>query len=131
MARLSGKNVGATVVEMFGPQAGRNYFADGVAATSVSPTLHVQVHGTGAVQVQENLSHVHVGERASNIGSQGPINTEKYADPTGWAPVGAVINAASGAQSRTLTIGTTDPTFVRVMVINAGGGWVHVETRWN
>ena len=131
MARLSGKAAGSTVVEIHGPHAGRNYFADGVFAAAKTPTLHVEVKGTGVVRVEENPSHIHVSERASNIGGQGPINTEKFADPTTWAVIGANINEAAGAQSRTLTVGNPDPTFVRVTVVTPGDGWVHVEARWD
>lgn len=131
MARLLGKQTGATIVEVHGPQAGRNYFADGITTTLVAPVVHIQVFGSGSVQLEQNLSHIHVGERASNIGGQGPINTEMFADPATWAPVGVAVAETDGIQARTLTVGNPDPTFVRLIVVTPGDGWVHFEQRWD
>lgn len=139
MARLNGLIANNTVVEIRGPQTGRNYFTDGTHSVSITPEIEVQVHGTGVVKVQTNISHILVGERASNIGSQGAINTEKEADPTTWldlAFVGAAadpnIDAADGLQVNTgaLPIGNPDPTFIRIIVVTPGTGWVHLKTKW-
>lgn len=130
MAKLLGKKVSDPVVEIFGPQQGRNHFS-----IAVAPTVEIQVFGAGEVQLQENLEHVLVGERASNIGSQGAINTEVYANPVvgagGWLAVGAVIDSGDGLVVRSPTVGTTDPTFLRLVVTVAGGGWVHMTSKWN
>ena len=135
MARLLGKQVGATVVEIHGPQAGRNYLMDGTFAVAVTPEVEIQVFGAGQVQLQENLNHISVGERASNIGGQGAINTEEAANPVlgvgGWQTVGAVIDETSGAQTRTVQIGNPDSTYLRLVVTVAGDGWVHFGTKWN
>ena len=144
MAKLLGKKVDDIVVEVFGPQNSRNYMADGTFSTLVTPEVAIQVFGSGSVQLQENVEHIIVGERASNIGGQGAINTETAAAPDippipvpptpaviNWNPVGAVITQASGLQTRLVTVGNPDPTFLRLIVIATGDGWVHFETKWN
>lgn len=130
MAGLLGKQVGATLVEIHGPQNGVNYFADGTASVLVTPEVEIQVFGSGTVQFEENTSHILVGERASNIGGQQAYNTEKYADPAGWTPVGAVINSSSGLVTRAVTVGNPDPTWLRLRITVAGTGWVHLATKW-
>lgn len=144
MARLLGKQVGATVVETFGPLAGKSFFSDGTYSAIVGPTVQIQVFGSGTVEFQQNVFHIFVGERASNIGGQGAINLDIIAAPDipaiivpptppviNWSPVGAVINQASGLQTRSVAIGGPDPTFLRMIVTVAGTGWVHFETKWS
>lgn len=144
MSRLLGKNVGDTVVEVFGPFAGKSFFSDGTYSVIVAPTVQIQVFGSGTVEFQENVFHTFVGERASNIGGQSAINLDIIAAPDipagivppsppviNWVPVGAVINQASGLQTRSVAIGGPDPTFLRLIVTVAGTGRVHFETKWS
>ena len=139
MARLEGLQINDVVVEIRGPQEGRNYFADGTFSVAVTPEVEVQVFGSAVVKVQTNVNHIYVGERASNIGSQGAINTEKAADPATWVDLafaGAAadpnIDASDGLQVNTaaLPIGNPNPTFIRIVVVTPGSGWVHLKSKW-
>lgn len=140
MARLLGKQIGATVVEVLGPREGRNRFSDGTFSVAVTPTVEVQVFGSGVVRVETNDQSIIVGERASNIGSQKAINTEEIADPGNWSPLAFAAAAADPLidqddglvpSTGAIPIGTTGPTYIRVVVTTPGDGWVHFATKWN
>ena len=126
MARLEGKNVNDVVVEMLAPLTGRNYFA------AAAPQVEIQIVGTGAVKLQENPDSILVGERASNIGSQGPINRERIPDPAGWVDVvGGAVSAGTSPISPAVVARTIDQGYLRVVVTTAGTGEVTVITKWN
>lgn len=131
MARLTGKPAGSVIIEYLGPWAGRNVFFDGTGQVAVTPTVSIQVFGTGVVKLQQNDQFIIRGERVANLSNQTVINGEKYADPTNWADLGATINAASGLVTRNPTIGNPDPIFLRLIVDTAGDGTVVIDNRWS
>lgn len=131
MAKLLGLSAGNTVVEFHGPQAGRNYFADGTYSVLVAPEVEIQVFGGGSVQFEENSAHIVIGERGTNQSNMGAINTQAEADPASWSAVGGAIDQSSGLVARAVTVGNPDRTWLRVTVVSEGKGWVHIDSKWN
>lgn len=118
-------------MQIHGPQNGRNYFADGTYSVLVTPEVEIQVKGSGEVQLEENLSHIIVGERTTNQSNMGAINTQAEADPATWATVGAVIGQGDGLVTRAVTVGNPDQTWLRIVVTTEGRGWVYFKAKWD
>jgi len=95
--QLAGKPVGTILIQLLGPVDSRNYF-------STDPALvHVQVFGSGEVQVQENATFVFRGENSLAIATAGTSGSQ-VVDVGGARVGGDATGLANDATVFTATI---------------------------
>ena len=123
MARLSGKAVNDVIVEYYGPIHGRNYNTAGDAAPPPA-SIHVRVHGTGQIQLQETQSFILKG----NDGTHN-FTHDQLPDQLTWVNLGAPVDTSSGVVTVNPTI---DPTFssIRAIIVTPGDGHVVIQSDW-
>ena len=133
---LLGKDVDDILVEFYGPQTGRNYFA-----ATVAPQLSIQVFGADAadsVIVEKNVVLEMIGTNNSGAIGSKPVRggkLEPSRTPTDWVPVGAAILVGSGLVVRALVAEDFEHG-IRVRVVTKtlgreGDGSVELATQWN
>ena len=123
MAKLIGKNVGDTIMEIYGPIDGRNYNTRG--GVPIPPVINVHVHnGAGAIQLQETQTFVMKGNPGPNT-----FTHDRVADPATWVDIGPVIDAAAGLTAVTPTVDTVF-TAIRAVVVVVGGAHVVIQSDW-
>ena len=95
--QLAGKPVGTILIQLLGPIEDRNYFSANPALT------HIQVFGTGEVQVQENPTFAFRGENALSIANAGTFGSQ-VVDVGGTRVGGDATGLANDATVYTATI---------------------------
>lgn len=121
MAKLVGKSVGDKITEFFGPITGKNYNTSG-EATPASPSVFIQVFGTGSVQVQQTQSFFMKANNGTN-----PYTWER--EGTSWTNLGTPISSANGLVELTPTADTNFAA-IRVIVSGTGEGTVVIQADW-
>ena len=126
--RLLGKPAGAILWEIVGPQENRNHFFPAVV-----PELEIWLNADVGVTVQV---YKNVTPLVKTGYSSFPINIAEGVQPApdGWNTNGAAIvqGAAPNPVVRTglLAATSTDPSWIRVVLVVPGDGYIKMVTKW-
>lgn len=120
MSKLIGKVVGDLLVEYIGPIEERNFNINGGSPT---PTITVQLFGTGSVLIEETQTPIIQANAGTNA-----FTYETRPDQTTWAVVTTVVG---NTPAITVPV-TSDATFaaIRATVAAVGDGKLVIQSNW-